>query len=105
MAKPNKQLLPIRYVIYDKDTKRPVSQGTCLRKEFKNVVKNLENSQQRAKILKGEVGDDLDLTPYDEFIENPPVFTDDLARVNFRNAMMDRTADDAIKSIDDLDTE
>jgi hypothetical protein len=96
----------VRFVVYDIATKRPVSQGLCLRRDFPLVVQNLPHGQggDRAKIMNSN--DVLDLTPYDVLLDpNEPEIVGELAWQASGAAMMGKTVDDAITDIDDLDTE
>jgi len=100
------QLETIRYVIYDIATKRPISQGTCQRRDFHLVVQNLPHgpSGHRAKILNSH--EELDLTPYDELLD--PNRPEDTGEFAFQIGVPEdsgKTVDDAITDIDDLDTE
>lgn len=100
------QDVEIRYVIYDIATKRPISQGTCLRKDFPLVVQNLPHGQggDRAKIMNSN--DRLDLTPYDLLLDpNAPTISGLFGFEASTGTMDGKTVDDAITDIDDLDTE
>jgi len=100
------QLETIRYVIYDIGTKRPLSQGTCARRDFPLVVQSLPHGVggQRAKIMNSN--DYVDIEPYDQILDpNRPADTGINAHRAGKAAAMGKTVDDAITSIDDLDTE
>ncbi len=105
MANQN-QNVTVRFVIYDIATKRPISQGVCLRKDFNLVVQGLPHGigGDRAKIMNSN--DVLDLTPYDELLDpNAPVQTGINAYRAGMAVAAGKTVNDAITSVDDLDTE
>lgn len=100
------QFETIRYVIYDIATKRPISQGTCQRRDFNIVVQGLPHGQggDGAKILTNDAK--LDLEPYDILLDpNVPDETGMFAHMRGGAAAYGKTVDDAITSIDDIDTE
>ncbi len=99
------QFETIRYVIYEILSKRPISQGTCQRRDFPLVVQNLPHGQDghRAKILNSN--DVLDLTPYDVLLDPDYEIVGELAWMASMASMEGKTVDDAITDINDMDTE
>ncbi len=96
----------IRFVIYDIATKRPISQGTCLRGDFNLVVQGLPHGQggDNARIMNSN--DVLDLEPYDIILDpNAPTPTGINAHRAGFAAATGKTVNDAITDIADLDTE
>lgn len=107
MPNPNQgQLEMIRYVIYDIATKRPISQGTCQRRDFPLVVQGLPHGQggDMAKIMNSN--DELDLTPYDVLLDvNAPTPIGAFAHIEGMAAQQGKTVNDALTDIDLMDTE
>jgi hypothetical protein len=93
----------VRYVIFDEITKRPISQGTCQRRDFPLVCDNLP-AGQCSKILVSQ--DHVDLEPYDVLLDPEAEAPDGLMAYLAGVPVADgKTVDDAVTTIDDLDTE
>ena len=94
----------IRYVIYEIIGSRPVTQGTCQRKDFHLVAKELPHGQDgyRAKIM-NDRSVVLDLTPYDLLFDDP--LPDGEAGRFAAMARVGHSSTDGVTTVDDLDTE
>lgn len=99
------QFKTIRYVIYEIQSRRPISQGTCQRRDFPLVVQGLPHGPDgcRAKIM-NDRDKVLDLTPYDR-VFNDPTLLEGAHGYLAGSLRQGHTAADEITSVDDLDTE